>query len=83
MTIKSFHIIRSRLLFLSLFHRTDPRMNEVNIEAKFSRFLGHNILAEYNSIKCTVAIENKIFGTSLSECKSSLQRKGGNKSKNK
>lgn len=57
MTTKSSHITRSLWLFLSLFHRTDPKMNEVNTEAKFSRFLGHNILAEYNSIKRTVAIE--------------------------
>lgn len=57
-------------------------MNGVNTEAKISRFLGQNIPAEYNSIKCTGAIENKIFGKLLSEHKQSMQR-GGNKAKNK
>lgn len=57
-------------------------MNGVNTEAKISRFLGQNIPAEYNSIKGTGAIENKIFGKLLSEHKQSMQR-GGNKAKNK
>lgn len=58
MTTKSSHSTRRRLwLFLSSFQKSDPKMNEVNIEAKFSRFLGCNIPAEYKSIKCTVAIE--------------------------
>lgn len=58
-------------------------MNGVNSEAKISRFLGQNIPAEYNCIKCTVAMENKIFGKFLSEHKKSMQRGGGNKAKNK
>lgn len=83
MTTKSSHITRSLQLFLSLFQRTNPKINEVNSEAKFSRFLGQNIPTEYNSIKCTAGLRNNILRTCLSEHKGNLQSEGGNKSKNK
>lgn len=53
MTTKYSQTTQSLWLFFSLFHK----INEVNTESTFNRFLGHNIPAEYNSIKCTVATE--------------------------
>lgn len=56
MITKRSHITSPLWLFLSPFQRTDLKTTEVNPEAKFSTFLGHNIPSEYNSIKYVVAI---------------------------